>query len=111
MASVLGIGLPEAGKTTFLAALWHVTESEEVPTALRLERISENAKHLNNIRNDWLRLDRVVGTVPGQEQPTTLWLRDDQGAVGEELFPDLSAESFGGARQDRESTKQHDGIG
>jgi len=108
MASVLGIGLPEAGKTTFLAALWHVTESEEVPGALRLERISENAKHLNSIRNDWLRLERVVRTVPGQEQPTTLWLRDERGPVGEVLFPDLSGESFEGAWKDRHWTNEYD---
>lgn len=108
MASVLGIGLPEAGKTTFLAALWHVTESEEVPGALRLEKVSGNAKHLNGIRNDWLRLERVVRTVPGQEQPTTLWLRDDRGPVGEVLFPDLSGESFEGAWKDRHWTKEYD---
>ncbi|MCI0718249.1 MAG: hypothetical protein L0338_04655 [Acidobacteria bacterium] len=108
MASVLGIGLPEAGKTTFLAALWHVTESEEVHGALRLERISENAKHLNSIRNDWLQLERVVRTVPGQEQPTTLWLRDERGPVGEVLFPDLSGESFEGAWKDRHWTKDYD---
>jgi Double-GTPase 1 len=108
MASVLAIGLPDAGKTTFLAALWHVTESEEVPGALRLERISENAKHLNSIRNDWLRLERVVRTVPGQEQPTTLWLRDDRRLVGEVLFPDLSGESFEGAWTDRHWTKEYE---
>lgn len=107
MASVLGIGLPEAGKTTFLAALWHVAESEEVPGALRLEKISENAKHLNSIRSDWLRFERVVRTVPGQEQPTTLWLRDDRRPVGEVLFPDLSGESFEGAWKDRHWTKDY----
>lgn len=108
MTSVLGVGLPEAGKTTFLAALWHVTESEEVAGTLRLEQISENAKHLNSIRNDWLRLQRVVRTVPGQEQPATLWLRDEAGGVGEVLFPDLSGESFEGAWTERHWTKEYD---
>jgi Double-GTPase 1 len=110
MANVLGIGLPEAGKTTFLAALWHVAESEEVPGAMRLEKISENAKHLNSIRNDWLKLEPVVRTVPGQEQPTTLWLRDDRGVVGEVHFPDLSGESFEGAWAERHWTKEYDDL-
>jgi hypothetical protein len=83
MTSILSMGLPEVGKTTFLAALWHVTESGEVQASLSLERISENAKHLNSIRSDWLRLEKVGRTIPGQEQPTTLWLRDDRGVVGE----------------------------
>jgi hypothetical protein len=110
MTNVLSIGLPEAGKTTFLAALWHVTESHEVPCSLSLERISENAKHLNSIRNDWLRFQKVGRTIPGQEQPTTLWLRDDRGAVGEVLFPDLSGESFEGAWAERHWTREYDQL-
>ncbi|MFZ0523923.1 MAG: hypothetical protein WAL95_23060 [Candidatus Acidiferrales bacterium] len=110
MSNVLSIGLPEVGKTTFLAALWHVTESHEVPHALSLERISENAKHLNSIRNDWLRLEKVVRTIPGQEQTTTLWLRSEHGLVGEVLFPDLSGESFEGAWAERHWTREYDKL-
>ena len=110
MPNLLAIGLPEAGKTTFLAALWHVTEREEVPGALRLERISENAKHLNSIKNDWLRFERVVRTIPGQEQSATLWLRDKEGGIGEVVFPDLSGESFQGAWKERHWTKEYDQL-
>ncbi len=110
MTNILSIGLPEVGKTTFLAALWHVAESGEVPASLSLERISENAKHLNSIRSDWLRLEKVGRTIPGQEQPTTLWLRDDRGGVGEVLFPDLSGESFEGAWAERHWTKEYDQL-
>jgi hypothetical protein len=110
MTNILSIGLPEVGKTTFLAALWHVTESGEVPTSLSLERISENAKHLNSIRSDWLRLEKVGRTIPGQEQPTTLWLRNDHGVVGEVLFPDLSGESFEGAWAERHWTKEYNQL-
>jgi hypothetical protein len=110
MPNLLAIGLPEAGKTTFLAALWHVTEREEIPGSLRLERISENAKHLNSIKNDWLRFEKVVRTVPGQEQSATLWLRDETGAIGEVVFPDLSGESFQGAWKERHWTKEYDQL-
>ena len=48
------IGLPETGKTTFLAALWQVVESDEVPGALRLEKLHGDREHLNKIRADWL---------------------------------------------------------
>jgi hypothetical protein len=101
------MGLPEAGKTTFLAALWHVTEREEVQGSLRLERISENAKHLNSIKNDWLGFKRVGRTVPGQEQSATLWLRAESGVIGEVVFPDLSGESFQGAWEERHWTKEY----
>lgn len=110
MPNLLAIGLPEAGKTTFLAALWHVTEREEVPGSLRLEKISENAKHLNSIKNDWLSFTKVVRTVPGQEQSATLWLRDEAGTLGEVVFPDLSGESFQGAWEERHWTKEYDEL-
>src|SRR5690242_10210428 len=110
MRSLIAMGLPEAGKTTFLAALWHVTESEEVPGSLRLERISENAKHLNSIKNDWLSFKRVGRTVPGQEQSTTLWLREQSGAIGEVVFPDLSGESYRGAWKERHWTREYDRL-
>jgi hypothetical protein len=110
MRSLVAIGLPETGKTTFLAALWHVTEREEVPGSLRLEKISENAKHLNSIKNDWLSFKRVVRTVPGQEQSATLWLREESGVIGEVVFPDLSGESFQGAWEERHWTKEYNQL-
>jgi len=110
MPSLLAIGLPEAGKTTFLAALWHVSEREEVPGSLRLEKISDNAKHLNSIKDDWLSFTKVVRTVPGQEQYATLWLRDEAGTIGEVVFPDLSGESFQGAWKERHWTNEYDQL-
>jgi hypothetical protein len=110
MNSLFAMGLPEAGKTTFLAALWHVAESGEVPGSLSLIRISENAKHLNSIRSDWLSFSPLVRTVPGQEQTATLWLRDGSGTIGEVVFPDLSGESFQGAWEERHWTKEYDQL-
>jgi hypothetical protein len=110
MPSLLAIGLPEAGKTTFLAALWHVTEREEVPGSLGLKKISDNAKHLNSIKNDWLSFTKVVRTVPGQEQSATLWLRDEAGTIGEVVFPDLSGESYQGAWEERHWTSEYDQL-
>jgi Double-GTPase 1 len=95
MSKLVAIGLPETGKTTFLAALWHVTESAEVPGSLLLEKISDEAKHLNEIREDWLSFKRVGRTVPGQEdRSVSLWLRTDNNLIGEVSFPDLSGETF-----------------
>jgi len=92
---LLVIGLPEAGKTTFLAALWHVLESGEVPEALTSRIISNEAKHLNTIRDEWLRYKPVGRTVPGIEQTVSLLLQDEnEKDLGEVTFPDLSGESF-----------------
>src|SRR4029077_12695255 len=109
MSKVLAIGLPEAGKTTFLAALWHVAEGEEVSGSLRLDRISEDAKHLNAIKNDWLSFQIVGHTNLGQEKFTSLHLRDEKfGSLGEIIFPDLSGEAFERAWVYRNWTKEYD---
>src|SRR4051812_40467330 len=94
-SNLLVIGLPGTGKTTFLAALWHVAESEEIPDSLRLLRISDDARHLNSIKNDW-QLFRPVGrSIVAPAQHASLLVRDPvQGAEGEIVFPDLSGESF-----------------
>ncbi|MDX2149482.1 MAG: hypothetical protein SFV54_02015 [Bryobacteraceae bacterium] len=94
-SNLLVIGLPGTGKTTFLAALWHVAESEEIPNSLRLLRISDDARHLNSIKNEW-QLFRPVGrSIVEPAQHASLLVRDPiQGMEGEIVFPDLSGESF-----------------
>jgi hypothetical protein len=105
---LLVIGLPETGKTTFLAATWHVATSDEVPGSLRLQRISEDAKHLNTIKNDWVRFKPVGRTVPGQEQSVSFWFKEEKGrTVGEVIFPDLSGETFRHQWADQQWTPEY----
>ena len=49
----LMVGLPGTGKTTFLAALWHVAKSHEVPGSMRLERREGDQEYLNWIADEW----------------------------------------------------------
>src|SRR5258708_2938371 len=58
-------GLPETGKTTFLAALWHVAKSHEVSGSMRLERREGDQEYLNNIANAWSKCAELVRT-PGE---------------------------------------------
>ncbi|HXJ37629.1 MAG TPA: hypothetical protein VNH18_00050, partial [Bryobacteraceae bacterium] len=93
--TLLTIGLPESGKTTYLAALWHVAESEEVPGALQLDRLSDEIQHLNMIKNDWLLCQNVGRSSLAAEQFPTLWLKcPTTEAAGEIVFPDLDGELF-----------------
>jgi hypothetical protein len=89
------IGLPETGKTTFLAALWHVIRNHEaVPGALRLADVRGDRTYLNRIEKQWLACLPIERTkVAGQmvvirvEHPTT------RQAV-ELSIPDLSGEMY-----------------
>ena len=52
--SVVIIGLPESGKTTFLGALWHLVTAREIDTVLRFHNLrSGDVGHLNAIAARW----------------------------------------------------------
>jgi len=89
------IGLPGTGKTTFLAALWHVVSSNEVEGALRLVRLEGNRKHLNAIRKAWLEFREVGRTNRSSEEIVAMRLRFPNGPEAAQIiFPDMSGESF-----------------
>ena len=88
------MGAPNAGKSTFLAALWHSINQKDVHTDLTLERMAGNVNYLHGIEKKWLEVEKLGRTVMGQEQEnlTILLYNDD---VKLELeFPDLSGETF-----------------
>ncbi len=47
------VGLQASGKTTFAAALWHLVDSREVPTALKKGRHEGDFKYLEEIAATW----------------------------------------------------------
>jgi hypothetical protein len=111
MHKQLIIGLPETGKTTFLAALWHVVTSKEVSESLRLLRFEGDRKHLNKIRKAWLTFKEVGRTVQATEQIVTMRLTAPNGAEPVEIvFPDMSGESFRQQWVDRKWTKEYDAL-
>jgi hypothetical protein len=94
--TIIVMGLPKAGKTTFLAALWHVTESEEVCGSLRLESLDGGEhQHLNEIRSRWADCDELPHTrYSGEQMVSMKLLATETGATTELQFCDLSGESF-----------------
>lgn len=51
---VVLIGLPSSGKTTFLAALWYLVTSKQIPTRLKFRALGHgDRKHLNAIVKQW----------------------------------------------------------
>ncbi len=89
------MGLPATGKTTFLAALWHVLCSQESATDLRLERCHDDHGYLNAIRERWVNAEIQDRTVPSAETQVSMILVGEmiQGEV-EVCIPDLSGESY-----------------
>lgn len=94
-AEQLIIGLPKAGKTTFLAALWHVIDQPEISTSLVKDGFPLLREYLNRIRDEWI-AGRVVGRTPYvSRQAVTLQLKKPTTGDSVELkVPDLSGELF-----------------
>lgn len=89
------LGLPESGKTTFLAALWHIINEDGSSTALELGSYSEaNYEHLNVISKRWRAGKTQVRTQVGASRSVTMELRSSSGHLSEVSFPDVAGEEF-----------------
>ncbi|MFL6388906.1 MAG: TRAFAC clade GTPase domain-containing protein [Terriglobales bacterium] len=89
------IGLPNTGKTSFLAALWYMVGQSAIPCALKLEKLDGESQYLNQIRDTWLEYKPVPRNKADTEKPVAMWLRNrETDEVARLTFPDLSGEAF-----------------
>ena len=94
LRSVLVCGLPGSGKTTYLAALWHLLQSAEVETKLALQSLAFGEyEYVNEIRRRWLRGRKQIRTV-GTAREIGLDLESRDGRAGRLVFLDHSGETF-----------------
>ena len=92
--SVLVCGLPGSGKTTYLAALWHLVQSKEIETELALQSLAFGEyEYVNEIRRRWQRGRKQIRTV-GTAPEIGLDLKSRDGRTGRLLFLDHSGETF-----------------
>lgn len=103
MHQALLVGLPSSGKTTFLAAFWHVIVSQDVDGALKLEVLDAPVDHLNDLRGRWLRFEEANRTSIDAEQIVRLKVRPSNGeSITEIVVPDLAGESIQRSLADRQ---------
>jgi energy-coupling factor transporter ATP-binding protein EcfA2 len=108
--NLLFIGLPGSGKTTFLAALWHVLSDRSSATTLKLRRLSGDRSYLNQITKEWRECAQVPRTNLQTEQVVVLHLeRGDFGAFDLSI-PDLAGEAFKQQLTDRRISRSHDAF-
>ena len=89
------IGMPNSGKSTFIAALRHLLLANEVPTELELTGLADNEAHLNRLESEWLACQRVERTKPATEGWVEFNVRDQESGVQSTLsIPDLRGEAF-----------------
>ena len=89
------MGLPASGKTTFLAALWHLVESNETDCCLELDRYEGDFVYLNQIAEAWRTFQKVPRTSQVGNVDVTIHLIDRKTDVkAAAFFPDLAGETF-----------------
>jgi double-GTPase-like protein len=106
----LVIGLPGSGKTTFIAALWHVVQANEIPSALRLHKMDGDRTYLNELRDAWLQCTPVPRTSQHGEKRVRMLLADEGNAIHDLWLPDMSGETFQQQWAHREWTGEYDGM-
>ncbi|MCS6295965.1 MAG: hypothetical protein H8K09_07020 [Nitrospira sp.] len=105
------IGLPSAGKTSFLAALWYMVNQSDIKCALKLERLEGDSSYLNLIRDAWLEYQSVPRTRLESQIEVSMLLEDQQTQKILRLtFPDLSGESFTSQWATRQVTTKYDAL-
>lgn len=104
--SIVVFGLPGSGKTTFLAALWHLVLSRETETKLRFDSLkSGNVKHLNAIAARWRNAQMQERTLLSGNQFVSINLVTDDSEAATVTFPDIAGESYRQMWEERECEK------
>jgi hypothetical protein len=106
--NLLFMGLPQSGKTTYLAALWHVLEDQSSATKLKLKQLSGDRTYLNLIVEAWRACTPVPRTTL-QTDDTTVALHLEGEGFGEFTLsvPDLGGEAFDQQIEHRKMSAAH----
>lgn len=94
--SIVICGLPGSGKTTFLAALWHiVAEGAATNACLKFDTLKDgDYTHLNAITRRWLQAKEQIHTETSSGKLVSMRLQSGDGRKVKMTFPDLSGESY-----------------
>jgi hypothetical protein len=104
------MGLPGAGKTTYLAALWYCLDYQS-NNKLVIEKYTGDHSYLSSISKKWANVEEISRTTPEfEKQSIVLTLKDKKNNNIEISFPDLSGESFQSQYENREAKKEHAGF-
>lgn len=105
---LLLMGLPATGKTTLVAALWHLVESKEVERSLSLQRLEGDRTALNQLRDLWMNATAPERTEQDTAQPVVLQLVPTAcGAPFSLHIPDMAGETYRSQWVHRQWTQEH----
>jgi hypothetical protein len=93
--SVVVMGLPGSGKTTYLAALWHLVSEGEIDSKLKYVSLrAGNADHLHEIATRWREAKKQERTSVSGDKLVSMILQAEGGEPQTVTFPDVAGEAF-----------------
>lgn len=93
--AVVVLGLPASGKTTFLAALWHLLLAGKVSSKLSLVRLRAiEGEHLKAIATRWLQAKKQHRTDQSKKRTAVISLKTAENQEFDLSFPDFAGETF-----------------
>jgi len=102
------IGFPGSGKSTFLAALWHLVSSQEVETVLSFKQYFGNDEYLNEITQKWIEYEQLGRTPVGELFDAAMRLSNvESGETVDISFADLAGETFWEQWNGRTCTREY----
>ncbi|MBB6241979.1 ATP-binding protein [Rhodanobacter sp. MP1X3] len=105
--SLAVLGLPGSGKTTFLAALWHVVTEREIDVKLKFVTLrAGNSAHLVKIAERWRQAKSQERTATDGDQLVSMSLKAENRDPDVVVFPDLAGESFRDMWEERQCTME-----
>ncbi|MDU8605534.1 TRAFAC clade GTPase domain-containing protein [Pseudomonas syringae group sp. 247E2] len=105
--SVVIVGLPASGKTTFLAALWHLVTEREFKTSLTFGNLrSGDLTYLNEIAALWRDAKKQERTAVGGSRIVSMNLMSAQKSSLRVTFPDLPGEAYLRMWEDRDCEQE-----
>jgi hypothetical protein len=97
------IGLPASGKTTLLAAVWHMVREPGSATTLHFDSLSQgNYEHINSLAKRWRSGKKQQRTQTSGMKVVSMRLKNADGRSVEVSFPDIPGEDFSGMWEKRE---------
>lgn len=94
-ANLIFVGLPHTGKSTYIGALWYVTESKELDDTLHISEYPDDREYLNKLREAWIKCDDIITRNVGEfRNDISLKVKTKAGTFANLVFPDLAGEIY-----------------
>jgi hypothetical protein len=101
--TVVTVGLPDSGKTTFLAALWHLITTDDIDTRLKLQNLrGAEIAHLHALAERWRSARVQDRTTISNTRLVEINLRNRAAEDLRLAFPDIAGEVYRHIWEDRE---------